>query len=160
LNETAKDVAERINDLAVPVGQKRLVELGENESGAYNFYKVRLERGQLFADYEIALADALVRTLGESRSIHEIGGGYGTFSWLMAGMGFDVVCLELDPRRLDGGVALWQAIAAGWPDIAGSVHFINDRWPDPGKCLCGDHQSGRDDNRTPTLGDACSIDTL
>jgi hypothetical protein len=125
----AKAVAERMNEFAIPFGQRRLAEMGESESGAYNFYKVRLERGQLFSDYELALADALAETLGERRHIHEIGSGYGTFSWLMAGLGFQTVCLELDRLRCDGGIALWGAILEGWKGVPGSVRFVNDRFP-------------------------------
>jgi hypothetical protein len=125
----AKAVAERMNEFAIPFGQRRLAEMGERESGAYNFYKVRLDRSQLFADYELALADALAETLGDKRLIHEIGSGYGTFSWLMAGLGFHTVCLELDRLRYNGGIALWGAILAGWKDIPGSVRFVNDRFP-------------------------------
>ncbi len=129
MRDRVVEVADRLNALAVPAGRRRLAEMGDDASGAYNFYKVRIERGRLISDYEIALATAIAEEPQAPRQIHEVGGGYGTFCWLMAALGFDTVCLEFDPRRLDGGQALWDAVLAGGPDMPGAVRFLKDRFP-------------------------------
>ena len=49
-------LANRLNALTVETGRQRLDELGSEGAGAYNFYRVRLDRGDMFADCELQLA--------------------------------------------------------------------------------------------------------
>ncbi len=125
------DVANRLNSIAVPAGRSRLAMLGAEESGSYNFYSVRLARGDLFSDYDRRLAEELIRLPQPPAQIHEIGGGFGNFGWLMAGLGVAAVSLECDRRRFDAGEAIWGAIRRGWPEMPGSFTWLNARFPAP-----------------------------
>ena len=120
--------ADRLNRILVPAARQRVEEMGSDAAGAYNFYAVRLERGDLFADYERALASRLLGS-ADGYVLHEIGAGYGTFSLLMTALGFDAVCVEMDSRRFEGAVALWNALREQWPDIPGELALVQDRFP-------------------------------
>ena len=84
----AAAAAARIDAVAVPVALERLRRMGEAESGASRFYAVRLERGTLFSDYDIALADALAAWHDAPGIVHEIGGGFANLSMLLSALGF------------------------------------------------------------------------
>jgi hypothetical protein len=127
--ERVEELANRLNAVLLPIARDRLDAMGEEEAGAYNFYAVRIARGDLFADYDRLLCARLIDDPDCPARVHEIGGGYGSFSWLMAGTGYETVCLEVDRRRFVGGVALWQAAEQAWPELSGRLRFVLDRFP-------------------------------
>ncbi len=114
---TAQEAAARIDAIAVPIGLARIARMGEAESGASRFYGVRLERGTLFSSYDIALADALAALPDAPRVVHEIGGGLGNLSMLLAAMGFEVVCLEMSGHRHGGAREILDAVQAAMPEV-------------------------------------------
>jgi hypothetical protein len=127
--ERVQRIAATLNEIAVPLCLKRLEEMGERESGAYNFYAERLRRGTIFGDYELALVSALVDWPEAPTITHEIGCGYSTLSLLLGGLGFDCVAFEVDPRRYAGAVALLEGIRLHSPALAGSCQVLNQRFP-------------------------------
>jgi hypothetical protein len=126
--ETVEMIIERLTAAALPTAQARLAELGEKESGASNFYAVRIGRGELFANYERALVEAL-QERGLPREVHEIGGGFGTLSWLFAALGLRAVCLEHDRRRFAGAEALWVALAMADAKLAARLELRRESFP-------------------------------
>lgn len=119
----------RIDTIAVPIVLRRIEEMGEEESGASNFYAVRARRGTIFADYDRALTLALARWPVAPRSIVEIGGGIGGFSMLAAVAGFDCLCVEFNPHRVGLAEELVPAIEAVEPSIGRRFRFLRAKFP-------------------------------
>lgn len=126
----AREAAARIDAIAVPVALERLERLGEAESGASRFYAVRLERGTLFSDYDIALAEALSAWPDAPRVIHEIGGGFANLSMLLSAVGFETVCLEMAGHRYGGARALLRAVREDMPELR-KCRVVKSFFPDP-----------------------------
>jgi hypothetical protein len=133
--ESVRRLAATLDEIAVPFCVKRLEELGERESGAYNFYAERLRRGTIFGDYELALVSALTGWSEAPTIAHEIGCGYATLSLLLAGVGFQCVALEVDQRRYAGALALREEIRVRFPELANSCRLLNQRFPVESKML-------------------------
>ena len=121
--------AERLNALILPTARARIETMGSDAAGAYGFYQVRVDRGDMFAHYERVLSARLIEDPACPPAIHEVGGGYGSLSMLMGALGREAVCLEVDIRRFDGGCALLDATRGDWPAIADRVRFVYDRFP-------------------------------
>jgi hypothetical protein len=133
MNDYVGEVAAGLDALAVPLGLDRLATLGLDGSGAYAYYEVRLRRGTIFASYELALARALLGWPEAPRIVHEIGGGFGGLSMLLARLGFRAICLEYDVKRFDGAMALLAGMSQIYPDLANNCEMINARFPmEPG----------------------------
>ncbi len=133
-------VAERLNATAIPVLRDRIAAMGEKASGAYNFYAQRAEAGNLFWSHERKLVAALLEHFGKRRPvIHEFGSGFGTVSWMLAGLGFETVCIEHDAARIAGGEAIWDAIVRGTAPEGSCTYSKIDIVTDPpvtdGICL-------------------------
>lgn len=120
----------RLDAVAVPALQARVDALGEVDSGAYNFYLTRLARGTLFADYDAALARKLEAS-GVPAIVHDIGGGIGNLSWLLAALGAQARCLEHDRRRHAAAIALLRAVRSADPRTAARVRALRTSFPDP-----------------------------
>ncbi len=132
LGETTDRVAlaaARLDAIAKPVCVARLRDLGEHESGAYNFYAERLARGTIFSDYELALTEALLAWPQSPRRVHEIGCGFASLSLLLSSLGFAVTALELDGRRFAGAAAIINAVQRTAPGAGGRVELLNTRFP-------------------------------
>jgi hypothetical protein len=123
------EVAAQLDALTVPLGLKRVDKLGLDGSGIYPYYKVRLDRGTIFANYELALARALLAWPEAPRVAHEIGGGLGGLSLLLAALGFRTVCLEYDIKRFDAAQALLKGLSGAYPDLRANCEMINARFP-------------------------------
>lgn len=129
ISERVTEVAAGLDALAVPLSLARLERLGLEGSGAYAYYQVRLHRGTIFAPYELALAGALAGWDRAPRIAHEIGGGFGGLSLLLARLGFRTVCLEYDVKRYHGAMALWEVLSTSFPDLKNNCKMINARFP-------------------------------
>lgn len=127
---TPREAAAAIDAIAVPVARQRLETLGEQASGAGPFYAVRLDRGTLFADYDIRLAEALLADPTAPRTVHEIGGGFGNLSLLLTAVGFETVCLEMSAQRHAGAIALLEALQSDMPQMKG-CRILKAAFPAP-----------------------------
>lgn len=123
-------VAAGIDAAAVPVGLARLEALGEAASGAQNFYAVRLRRGSIFADYDLALARALLAWPAAPKIVHDIGGGFANLAMLLAGLGYRALCLEIDPARCAAAERLLGAVSEVMPEVRDNCDVLNVRFPD------------------------------
>jgi len=129
MNDHVAETAARLDAVAVPLGLERMETLGVEGSGAYNFYAVRLRRGSLFSDYELALAKALLAWPKSPKIVHEIGGGLGGLALLLGALGFQATCLEVDRKRFAAAEALLDALRAVVVDLPHRCRLINARFP-------------------------------
>ncbi len=137
MNDRVARVAAALDAVAAPVGLQRLEALGVEGSGAYEYYAVRLRRGTIFSPYELHLARALSAWPAAPRVVHEVGGGFGGLSILLAALGFKATCLELDVRRFGGAMALVEGLGEAFPEVRDNCRMINARFPlAPGELPC------------------------
>jgi hypothetical protein len=122
-------MAASLDAVAVPLGMERMDMLGEDDSGAGHLYAVRLRRGTIFADYDVPLARALLAWPQAPRVAHEVGGGFGNLSILLAALGFETISLDLDRKRSDGAEALLAGLKAVFPGLRERCRMINARFP-------------------------------
>ncbi|MDQ2860503.1 MAG: hypothetical protein M3T55_07220 [Pseudomonadota bacterium] len=129
MDDHVAQVAAKLDAIAVPLGLERMESLGEDGSGAYGFYAVRLRRGTIFSDYEMALARALLAWPRAPRTAHEIGGGFGGLAILLAALGFETVCLEVDAKRFAAAEGILGAVKAEARELGGRCEMVNARFP-------------------------------
>lgn len=129
MNDRVAKAAAELDAVAAPLGLRRLEALGEELSGAYNFYATRLRRGTILGPYDLGLARALLDWPEAPRRIHEIGGGFGNFCILLALLGFKTTSLEADSRRFAAANALQDALNAEFPQVRDGYEIINQRFP-------------------------------
>src|SRR5262245_13749745 len=91
---------ERLQQLLVQVLQHLIDREGESETGAYNFYKVRVQRGQLFVASEIALARELLKGRLNITRVDEIGCGFGQLMFLLGWNGYKAIGFESERQRI------------------------------------------------------------
>ena len=129
MNDRVAQVAADLDAVAAPLGLERLETLGLDGSGAYEYYAVRLRRGTIFSPYELDLARALSAWPAAPRVVHEIGGGFGGLSILLAALGFKATSLELDAKRFGGASALVEGLREAFPELRDNCRMINARFP-------------------------------
>lgn len=129
MKDHVANVAACLDAIAVPLATDRLNTLGLDGSGAYGFYEVRLHRGTIFSDYELALAAALLGWPDVPTTVHEIGGGFGGLSMLLAALGFKASSIEIDPKRFYGAVALMKGLSQSCPAVGDNCQMILGRFP-------------------------------
>lgn len=135
MNDRVAQMAAGLDAVAVPLGLKRMESLGEDGSGAYAFYAVRLRRGTIFSDYDLALTRALLAWPRAPRTAHEIGGGFGGLAILLAALGFQTTCLEVDVKRFAAAAALLAELQAVYTELKDRCQVIHARFPLPGGAL-------------------------
>ncbi|MGH6980329.1 MAG: hypothetical protein ACREFC_03905, partial [Stellaceae bacterium] len=90
---------EQLTELLLPAMHARVAALGEEGSGAYNFYGSRLRQGIAFLPYEVALLDALIEARLPAARIDDVGCGWGQFVMLLAWCGARTLGYENDRLR-------------------------------------------------------------
>ena len=90
---------EQFSELLLPAMRARVAALGEEGSGAYNFYASRLRQGIAFLPYEIALLEALADARLPVARIDDVGCGWGQFVMLLAWCGARALGYEYDAQR-------------------------------------------------------------
>jgi predicted RNA methylase len=108
----------------------RLAELGATEAGAYEYYMDLYERDTLIHPYELAVARYLAQSLPDGAAIHEFGTGFGSMALLLAVAGFDVLAIDVDPRRLATARAIRAELGKQVPWLAGRLNFKEAAIPD------------------------------
>lgn len=101
---SADDIIDRLNPEIIAFIQARIAELGEEESGAYNYYAYRAEKGQGLSHYEQALLRYLMDA-NPSQVVHA-GIGIGTLDVAIGLAGIPVVGYERDRTRFAAAEAL------------------------------------------------------
>jgi len=97
-----EDVAGCLTDLLLPVMRYRVAQLGLSASGAFEFYRSRLETNRVFCEYELDLVKSIIREIPQLDEIYEIGCGWGQLVFLLAWSGYNATGFEIDDRRFSG----------------------------------------------------------
>jgi hypothetical protein len=118
-----------LTELLLPVLRQRITELGVDASGAYNFYKTRLDSDRVFSDYEVRLVGELVERLSSVDEIHEIGCGWGQLVFLLVWCGYEAVGFEVDARRFGGGEFLRKFLGEVNQDRVTRAKLRNEYFP-------------------------------
>ncbi len=121
--------AARLHDLLIPVLRHRLERSGIEASGAYNFYNVRVQNGEIFANYELALCRALLSYSSKIRQVHEIGCGFGQLMFLLGWNGFKSVGFESDRARAKTARDLKAILDLIDPEFTGNVQLLEAEFP-------------------------------
>ncbi len=116
--------------IAVAVMKARIAQMGETESGAYGFYKVRADRGSLITRFERELIDVVHDKEPSIGEIVDIGAGIGTTALGFAASGCSAVALEFDRRRLAAAEAIARSLKAHYPGIAKNFLVAKGVFPD------------------------------
>jgi hypothetical protein len=123
------DAAKIVNDVANRVMAARIERMGEAGSGAYNYYRARVARGQLVADYELKVA-ALLHDLPAFRNCYEIGSGIAVLPMLLALSGYEAIGIEGDRRRRAAAGEVYDALRRRRPELPLRCELIAGRFPD------------------------------
>jgi len=125
------EIASQLDAVALPLARRRLEEMGLDASGSYRFYAERIAQGTLFAGCEIALVERLLADPESPQRFHELGGGFGTLSWLLGASGRQVTCFEYDRRRYVGAVALLNELVRSRRMLARRIKIARLAFPPP-----------------------------
>lgn len=134
-------LARTINPPIVKALSEWVAEDAENARQAGRFYLERLDRGSLFADYDLVVADYLASRFDPARTrIVEIACGFGTLALLAAGHGFETLGVELSQGRCTGGEIARAAAGRELRRLPGRLAFHCGAFPRdfPGRALEGD----------------------
>lgn len=120
---------QRLRDLLIPVLQHRIERLGIERTGAYNFYSARVQQGDVFSDYDVALTQKLLSSGLDIREVHEIGCGFGQLVFLLAWNGFKVTGFEADRGRAQSARDLLAILKLTDPELTKSANLLEGEFP-------------------------------
>lgn len=123
----------RLHELLLPAMRQRIEQLGIEQSGALNYYDVRVRRGRVFLDYELALVHRLLACGLDIRRIDEIGCGWGQLVFLLGWNGFKTVGFESNQPRFKGATALQEVLFRADAALARNTRLINVDFPGRGR---------------------------
>lgn len=121
--------AERIDQLLVPVLRHQLERYGATHTGAYDFYKSRISRGELLQHYELAVAQELLLHRRGITQVDEIGSGYGQLVFLLGWNGFLSRGFEADSARAAMARRLRTMLALADPELTDRIELIEESFP-------------------------------
>lgn len=131
--------ADRLQQLLVPVLLHKIERHGTEATGAYNFYKSRLDRGLLFLNYELAIARKLLASpLGITR-VDEIGSGFGQLPFLLGWNGIQAIGFESDQARARTARCLRGILELADPELTKPIVLSEDEFPSPSALAPGPH---------------------
>lgn len=119
----------RLRELLLPAMRDLLERSGIEGSGAFGYYDSRIRRGQVFLEYEIALARKLISCgLGIDR-VDEVGSGFGQLVFLLGWNGFKTVGFEVNPARGRTAADLRGLLQRAEPALTRNVRLIRAGFP-------------------------------
>lgn len=118
-----------VNMSAVSIVQEWLGTDPARLRDAGSYYAVRLERGRLFGDMDLAIAKYGRERFRRDAQFFELGFGFGELSLLLALSGFHATGFESNVGRHAGATALKAALAQRGADV-GSLSLVHGSFPD------------------------------
>jgi len=114
-----------LNEKMLVVGKDLLAKKGETDGGLYNFYKIRIDKGQMLSKYDVFVLGFVNERYPKTCSILEPASGIGTVSHALSLMGFeDVTSCEYDLRRNVANKMLGECLNS-------KAKVISDTFPSP-----------------------------
>ena len=100
LDEYLRNSLSSANESILKLANARLIEMGEYESGLWNYYVTKLRSNCLFDHYDISVADYISKNYNPDTKILEIAAGCGAVSFGLEKFGFtNIEFSEFDHRR-------------------------------------------------------------
>ncbi len=118
-----------IDRVAISVIKNRIKKMGDTDSGAYGFYKVRADRGELVTRHERELADSILARDPQVESIVDVGAGLGSMVLAFAAEGRQAIGLEYDRRRVATADAMIEKLKKIHPTAGNLMSFIQGTFP-------------------------------
>lgn len=111
--------------------QTRLAAGDPAETGLYAYYAARVtQRLGGLLDYEVEVAEFVLRSFAPDRPVVHVGIGIGTTTALLAARGRKVAGVEADARRTANARLLRDDLAAVLPNVAGNYVLAEGRFPE------------------------------
>jgi hypothetical protein len=121
--------ADRLRAILLPAMRELLERSGTEGSGAYNYYESRIREGQVFLEYEIALARRLLSCgLGIHR-VDEVGSGFGQLMFLLGWNGLKTVGFEVNRLRSRSAATLHAMLRRVEPALTANVRLVRAEFP-------------------------------
>lgn len=120
---------DRLQELLVPVLRHRIERSGIKDTGAANFYNIRVQEGYIYRNFEVELTHKLLTCGLDIRRIDEIGSGFGHLMFLLGWNGFKTVGYEsLGPRARTAGM-LREVLSLVEPELTANVQLFQEEFP-------------------------------
>ncbi len=95
---------QEVDDLLIQLSKDRLNEMGDIESGLFNYYITRIGHGTMFNEDDLRMIEYIQENEDSSCKILEVAAGCGQVSFGLEAIGFNQVEFsEFDSRRLSYG---------------------------------------------------------
>jgi hypothetical protein len=127
--EPLEATAGSLTELLLPIMRYRMKKFGVDASGAYNFYRSRLDTNCVFAGYEIQLAKQILARFAHVDEVHEIGCGWGQLVFLLAWSGYAATGFEVDSCRFRGAEYLHKVLGEIDGSRVASAKLRNEFFP-------------------------------
>ncbi len=119
MNKALKGIDENL----IRLSEDRLKEMGEIESGLFNYYITRIGHGSMFNEDDIKIIEYIGENEDQNSRILEVAAGCGQVSFALEAIGFErVEFSEFDSRRLSYAEFLKQGL-----DSKVSIHGFDYR---------------------------------
>lgn len=107
---------------------ERVLTLGSDDSGAYNYYKVKLETPQeIMRTYDVWVP-RLISQLEPSKVTY-VGSGFAFAGFALSVLGINTVAIECDRRRYAGMIHFYDQLSKCFPIIMDKFHPKFDLFP-------------------------------
>lgn len=115
---------------AVKVMRQRIETMGVTDSGAYNFYKIRVDRDEMVTRHEREIVDAMFATDPDIARVVDIGSGLGNAALAVVAHGAEGVALEYDRRRVAATNEIFEQLRKDHPGPGHRLTSIQGAFPE------------------------------
>ncbi|MBY0320974.1 MAG: hypothetical protein K2X72_19790 [Reyranella sp.] len=121
--------SDRLQELLVPVLRHQIERHGIKDTGAANFYNIRVQEGYIYRNFEIELTRKLLACGLDIRRIDEIGSGFGHLMFLLGWNGFKTVGYESLGPRARTAAMLREVLNLVEPELTGNIQLFQEEFP-------------------------------
>lgn len=108
---------------------ERLVEMGQEASGFFEYYASFVERGKVFSDLDNEVSRFILQKASHYQRYIEVGAGIGQLDALLASQGLKTIGVEVDQKRVAAANALRNYLAQEFPEIRENMSIIEASFP-------------------------------
>jgi hypothetical protein len=117
----ATEAAKCVDSVLIPLHGRRVAELGIDDSGLYDHYKLLLDRGQFATPAVTGLVETIAQSLPRFAVYHVLRAGLGELAFTLGATRRKVVACESEALRFRALQAGLEALGAKVPDVASFV---------------------------------------